>query len=106
MTVEHDHLGPSAQSLLRHPAAWVPIIMSLAALATVLFRIALVGSAPEPDEGTAAHVWQILMACQVPVVILFGAKWMPVAPRRAFFVLGLQTAAALAASAPVYLLHW
>jgi hypothetical protein len=78
--------------------------MSLAALITVLTHVAIFGAAREADEGTAAHIWQLLMAGQVPVVALYALKWLPREPRRTLQVLGIQVATALAALAPVYLL--
>ena len=80
--------------------------MSLAALAVVLGHIAVSGIAREVDEGTAAHLWQILMAGQIPVIALFALMWLPRAPRQALLVLLLQAAAAIAAAAPVFLLNW
>ena len=95
-------LGP----VLKLPSAFSPIVMSLGALAVVVAFLASHGSAPQPDEGSAAHVWQILMAGQVPIALFFVIKWLPREPRRAVPVLVLQVAAALAAMAPVFLLHW
>ncbi len=89
---------------MKKPSAWVPLVMSFAALATVLVHIAMFGTAREADEGTAAHIWQILMAAQVPIVAFFAIKWLPRTPRLALLVLALQAAAALAALAPVYFL--
>ena len=93
-------------TLLKRPTAFIPIAMSLGALATVLVALGAQGPAPQPDEGAAAHLWQLLMATQVPVIIFFAARWVPESPRRALPVLGLQIVAALAAAAPVFLLHW
>jgi hypothetical protein len=80
--------------------------MSVVALATVLFFIVLHGTAPQADEGAAAHIWQLLMAGQAPIVLFFAVKWLPRSPRQALPILGLQIGAALAAMAPVFLLHW
>jgi hypothetical protein len=80
--------------------------MSLGAVATVMVFIALHGTAPQVDEGAAAHIWQLLMAVQVPIVMFFAIKWVPRSPRRAVPILVLQVGAALAAMAPVFLLHW
>jgi len=80
--------------------------MSLAALATVLIFIALHGPAPQTDEGAAAHIWQLLMAAQAPIVLFFAIKWVPESPRQAVPILALQIVAALAAMAPVFLLRW
>src|SRR4051794_21420457 len=89
-------------SPMTKPSALIPIAMSLGALATVLIHITLFGTARQPDEGTAAHIWQLLMAGQLPVVAFFGIKWLPIAPKRALQILSLQFAAGLAALAPVY----
>jgi hypothetical protein len=56
----------------------------------------------DPDEGTAAHIWQLRMAGQMPVLLFFAVKWLPRAPRQTLFVLGLQVLAVLQAMEPVY----
>ena len=96
----------------RHPAAspfndvhaWLPIVLALVALGTVGSYVAMFGTAKEADEGAAAHIWQLLMAAQLPLVIIFGFKWLPKRPRAALAMLGLQVLAALSAMAPVALL--
>ena len=97
-------MNPS--TILKHPSAFLPVAMSLGALAIVLVVIALHGTAPQADEGTAAHIWQLLMAAQAPIVLFFAIKWVPQSPRQAVPILALQAGAALAAMAPVFLLHW
>ena len=92
--------------MLKHPSAFLPVAMSLGALATVLMFVALHGTAPQADEGTAAHIWQLLMAAQVPIVFFFAVKWLPRSPRQAVPILGLQVGAALVAAMPVLLFHW
>jgi len=92
--------------VLKHPSAFLPVALSLGALATVLMFVVSHGTAPQADEGTAAHIWQILMAAQAPIVVFFALKWLPRSPRQAMPILGLQIGAALAAMAPVFLLHW
>jgi hypothetical protein len=91
-------------STMKQSSAFIPVVMSLAALAIVLGHIAMFGAAREADEGTAAHLWQLLMAGQVPVVAFFAIKWLPRTPRQALPVLALQASAGLAALAPVYFL--
>ena len=90
--------------LLKQPSAWLPVAMSLAALGTVLLHLARFGVTHEADEGAAAHIWQLLMAVQLPVIAYFAIKWLPQAPKEATAVLALQLAGVLAALAPVYLL--
>jgi len=92
-------------STLKKPSALLPLAMSLAALAVVLLHVIRFGAAREADEGTSAHIWQILMAAQVPVVAFFAIKWLPRTPKQALLVLALQVGAAIAALAPVFFLN-
>ena len=89
-------------TLIKQPSAFLPVTMSLIAFAIVLGHIAMFGAAREADEGTAAHLWQLLMAVQLPIVGFFAIKWLPQAPRPALYVLALQALAGLAALAPVF----
>ena len=92
--------------LIKQPSAFLPVAMSLAALATVGIALAVLGrdAAPQPDEGTAAHIWQLLMGGQLPIIAYFALKWLARAPKQTLLILALQLAVALAALAPVYLL--
>ena|SRR5437016_10434198 len=92
-------------TLLKRPSAFLPLAMSFAALATLVVHVAIFGIAREVDEGAAAHIWQLLMAGQVPIVAFFAIRWLPKTPRQALPILALQVGAALAAMAPVYFLH-
>ena len=93
-------------NLIKRPSAFVPVTMSFAALAIVFVHIMMAGTARQADEGTAAHLWQLLMAAQIPIIAFFAIRWLPQSPRSALPVLALQTVAALAAVAPVYFLNW
>jgi hypothetical protein len=94
-------------AVIKRPSAFIPVAMSLTALALVLGRVALVGTGPEvvingrPDEGTVAHIFQLLIALQLPVLIFFAVTWLRKAPRQTLGVLALQAGAVLAAMAPV-----
>ncbi len=92
-------------TLIKKPSAFFPIAMSLAALTIVLTFLAIYGVVHEPDEGTAAHLWQLLMGGQLPIIAFFAIKWLPQAPNQALPVLALQAVAGLAAAAPVFLLE-
>ena len=94
------------RTMIKRPSAFVPAAMSFSALAIVLVHIIMSGTAREADEGTAAHLWQLLMAAQIPIIAFFAIRWLPRSPRSALSVLALQVVAALAALAPVYLLNW
>jgi hypothetical protein len=76
--------------------------MSLAALALVLGHFALYGIVQEADEGTPAHVFQLLMVAQCPIVAFFVLRWLPSAPGPALQVVTLQAAAALTAIISVF----
>jgi len=89
-------------AVVRRPSALIPLAMSLTALAIVMGHIAMYGHAREADEGAAAHLWQILMAGQLPVLAFFAIKWLRRAPRQALEVLALQAGAVLASMAPVF----
>jgi hypothetical protein len=92
--------------LLRRPSAFIPLAMSAAALAIVVGYAAMFGTARQADEGTAAHLWQLLMAGQLPVIAVFAVRRLPTEPRPALLVLALQAAAALAAMFPVWWFQW
>jgi hypothetical protein len=89
-------------SPMKQLSAVIPVVLSLAALGLVLGHAAVYGVVHETDEGAAAHIFQILMVAQVPVVTYFALKWLPRAPGLALRVLALQAGAALAAFAAVY----
>lgn len=89
---------------MKQPSASLPIAMSLTALALVLGHAAMFGIVHEADEGTAAHIFQLLMVAQLPLVLFFAIKWLPKSPSQARKVLLIQFVAALAAFASVYLL--
>jgi hypothetical protein len=94
----------SFTTMMKRPSAYLPMAMSLAALAVVLSSIASFGVVHEKDEGATAHLWQLLMAGQMPVLAFFAIKWLPRAPKPTLCVLFLQVAAALASMAPVFFL--
>ncbi|HEY4228243.1 MAG TPA: hypothetical protein VGM49_07875 [Candidatus Limnocylindrales bacterium] len=94
----------SAGTIIRKPSAFVPIVMSSIAILLVVTQVVAVGIAPQADEGTAAHIWQLLMVIQLPVIAYFGVRYVPIAPEEGSMVLATQIAFALAAAAPVFLL--
>jgi hypothetical protein len=99
-----DQPNRSFGAVIRRPSAFLPMAMSLTALAVVLVHVAIFGTAREPDEGATAHIWQLLMGGQMPVLAFFAVKWLPRAPRQTLGVLALQAGAALASLAPVFFL--
>jgi hypothetical protein len=95
----------SVLALSKEPGAYLPMAMSIAALTVVVASLAMFGvPPPHADEGATAHIWQLLMVFQAPVIVRFVFKWIRKTPRPALSVLGIQIALALAAMAPVYIL--
>jgi hypothetical protein len=92
-------------TMLKRPSAFLPLLMSLVALATVLIHVAMFGAAQEADEGAATHIFQLLIIAEAPVVAFFAMKWLPRVPKLALSILAMQVGAALAALAPVYFLN-
>ena len=81
-----------------------PIIMSLLSLALVIEGVVQFGlHHREVDEGWQAHLFQLLMVLQVPIVLLFAATANWKQPNRALLVLGLQAAACGAALGALYM---
>jgi hypothetical protein len=95
----------SVLALSRKPSAFLPMVMSVTGLALLLGSIVVhSGVVRDEDEGAIAHIWQLLMAGQLPLLAYFVFRWLPRLPRHTLCVLALQISAALAAMAPVYFL--
>jgi hypothetical protein len=99
----------TVRTAIWRPSGFIPLAMSGAALCVVLLHLALFGAAPEmhagrPDEGPAAHLWQIFMIGQVPIILFFAFRWLRNDPLGTLSVLGFQALAIGAAMAPVLLL--
>ena len=94
------------KTLFRTPSALLPIGMAAAALTIVVTYAAMFGTALQADEGTAAHLWQLLIAAEVPAIAFFAIKWLPVRPAQAVLVLAIQGLSVLAAMFPVWWFRW
>lgn len=113
-TIQGDMMDESIESfgkMVKRPSALLPLAMSAGALMVLLvaaiygFAHGAHGIIRQPDEGAAAHLWQLFIAGQVPLLAFFAIKWLPRSPRQTLHVLALQAAAVLAAMAPVFFLH-
>ena len=94
----------SFPTLIKRPSAFLPMAMSIAALLMLGIVAASQGLVREADEGAFAHIWQLLMAGQLPLLAYFLIRWLPRLPQPTVYVFALQIGAALAAMAPVYIL--
>ena len=88
----------------RRPSGWIPVAMSLIALAIVVIHAVRYGIVHEADEGTSAHLFQILMVAQVPVIGWFVVRWLPRERGRTLRMMAVQVVAIAAAFAAVYFL--
>ncbi len=98
-----DRSTQTFRAVMKSPTAFLPLAMSAIALALVLGYALRYGGSPVQDEGAVAHLWQLLMALQAPVIAIFAIRWLPRAPRRAIYVLAQQAGAALLSVAAVFL---
>ena len=89
---------------LRNPTVFLPLAMSLLALGMVLVHFTIFGIVKETDEGTAAHIFQLLMVGQFPIVAFLAFRWFAISPRQTFFFIVFQVVAALAAIITVFFL--
>jgi hypothetical protein len=106
MASRHDvDASMTVRALMRHPTGYLPVAMSLGALAMIVWFVAVHGVVQQPDEGAQAHLWQLLVAGQVPLMAYFAYRWLPTARRPALVVLAIQGAAmVLLAVAPLWAL--
>jgi hypothetical protein len=89
----------------RQWSAWVPIAIPLFFIALAVRHVSLYGPAVEPDEGTEAHLFQLLMPVSLVVSGYFALTWLPRVPRVAAVVLAVQLAAAASVFGLVYWLE-
>ena len=92
------------EPMLKQPTVFLPLVMSLVALIMILVHYSIFGIVDETDEGTAAHIFQLLIVAQVPFIAFHAFKWLALAPRQALFFIVLQVSAVLAAIVAVFFL--
>jgi hypothetical protein len=93
--------GAMTRASLNRFSGRLPVILSLLAFALVVTALIAGWETHDRDEGAAAHLFQLLIAVQAPIVLVFlaTADWRPASrPAR---VLALQFAALVLALAPV-----
>ena len=81
------------RSLFKQPSAWIPLAMSFAALAMILIYVAIFGIVHNQDEGTPAHIFQLIMVTQLPIAGYFAVRWLPKQPKQSLMVLAFQAVA-------------
>ena len=84
---------------------WVPLVMSLIALTMVVGHLVLFGTAREVDEGATAHLFQLLIMGQIPLIAFFAIRRLNRMPGATLKVMALQVVAIAVACAPVWYFH-
>lgn len=91
--------------LLRTPSAWVPIVLSVAALALIVGFVARFGVVQSEDEGTAARTFQMLLLANAAAIAYFVIRWVPKDPKPAAAIAGLQVLLAVIPVVTIILLE-
>jgi len=87
-------------------SALLPVVMSLVALMLIGIQVSIHGVRPQPDEGALAHLYQLLVVGQVPVIAFFAFRWLRLAPLQGLRVVVAQAFALAAALVPVHMMGW
>lgn len=82
-------------------AFWSPLIMS--ALAVMVVLSGADPHAPPGDEGPKAHIFQLLLILQLPIIVTFIATGRPIQWREIFHALSWQMLGWLAAAASLFI---
>ncbi len=92
--------------LLKKPTAWIPIALSFAVITMWVVSLSFSGAPQhEPDEGTAAHLFQIWLVLEIFLIGLFSVMWLPKMPKQALIIVAIQIIFVLAGCAPVRYFH-
>lgn len=91
--------------LLKRPSAFLPLLMSSVVLAFIIAGMAAHGTLQQPDEGAGAHLFQLLMPAQIPIIIFFALAWLPRDRVHALQILTLQCATFVGIFALVFAFH-
>jgi hypothetical protein len=93
------------KKIIKKPLAWLPLAISGANLFLLLDYLAFFGNVHHEDEGAPAHIFQLLTAIEVFIIIFFVIKWLPKKPKEVIKVLVLQIVAVLIPLSIVFFLE-
>lgn len=90
---------------MRWIGALLPLAMTLTiVVAGAVHAVQVGGIVREPDEGTAAHLFQLLIPAEVPIIVAFLATQLPRDRRWTLRIFAVQAAAAMALVGAVFIL--
>lgn len=91
------------KTLFKRPNAYVPLLLSLAMFGIFVCLFFMSGPpTPQPDEGVAAHLFQIWLVVEAAMILFFALKWLPRKPQQAAVVLATQILGVLVVCSPVF----
>ncbi len=76
--------------LINEPSAIIPMLMSAMAVVLVIGHYMLYGEDRDADEGTAAHLFQMLLVLQIPIIFAFLVKWFPKERHQVLWILAME----------------
>lgn len=71
--IRHDYGGAMNREKINRISALVPVILSLLAFLDVMIVVTTGWQRHLKDEGTAAHIFQLLMVAQAPFILAYFA---------------------------------
>lgn len=80
----------------------MPMAISVFMLAVMAYYFTKYGIQRETDEGVGAHLFQLLMPAQLPIIGYFALRYLPKVPKRALAILAIQLILAFAVVFPVF----
>ena len=86
------------------PIGFIPMLMSLTAFAIAIGSVATV-PIEQGEEGAAAHMFQLLLAAELPLLAFFAMTWLRKDVPAALTILAIQAAAIGMALFPVWYFH-
>ena len=89
---------------IKQATVFLPFAMSIIAISMVLVNAAIFGIVEEADEGTAAHLFQLLLILQLPFIAFLAISWLAHAPIHTLKFIALQVPVAFAAMVAAYFL--
>lgn len=95
------------KSLFKHTTAWLPLVMSLAALLLIVGYVAFVGVSAQPakDEGMVARIFQLFLIGQLPIIGYFAGKYFPKNRQGSFWIIVIQIFSGLVPFATIFFLE-
>ena len=81
---------------MRWLGALLPLAMTIAVVIAGLLEGLRTGFARQPDEGTAAHLFQILLPLEIPIILAFAVTQLERRPTWTRSIIALQLGAAAA----------